>query len=193
MCRDVAGGMSCEAAWRAHGFGSRNSTRFFKRPAIAQRVEELRREFNEAAAIHLRYIQEKLLSLASSDITNYFEQNQWGSLRVKRNLAELPPEMRSAINGLKIDKNGRVEVKLESKAHAIDTLLKTLPGALAAGKLEVTGKDGGAFETLTMCDGIGVDDKRLIIEGLKAIEQDPSGARNMVALLTPSPAAEEKP
>src|SRR5262249_26052276 len=123
MCRDVAGGMSREAAWRAHGFGSRNSTRFFKRKAIAQRVEELCQEFNQAAAIHLRYLQEKLLAFVASDITNYFEQNQWGRLRVKRNLSDLPAEMRSAISEMRVDKNGEIKLKLESKVHALDTLL----------------------------------------------------------------------
>jgi len=103
---------------------------------------------NEAAGIHLRYIQEKLLAIASADVTNYFRQNDWGTLSIKKNLAELPPEQRAAIAELTISKGGQVSLKLESKSKAIDTLLKTMPGALAAGKVEVSGPHGAPLTVL---------------------------------------------
>jgi Terminase small subunit len=132
MCRDVAGGMSREAAWRAAGFGSRNSTRFFKRPAIAKRVDELRVEFNEAAGIHLRYLQEKLLCIVTTDATEFFEQRPYStSLRLK-DPKTLPSQMRASVAEMYIDKGGRVGIKLESKLHALDSLLKTI-GAFSDG------------------------------------------------------------
>jgi Terminase small subunit len=132
MCRDVAGGMSREAAWRAHGFGSRNSTRFFKRPAIAKRVDELRAEFNEAAGIHLRYLQEKLLGIVTTDATEFFEQRPYSTSLRLRDPKTLPPEMRASVAEMYVDKGGRAGIKLESKLHALDSLLKTI-GAFSDG------------------------------------------------------------
>jgi len=140
-------------AWITAGFpeASRNWARLARRRSVARRIEEFRAEFNNAAGIHLRYIQEKLLAIASADVTNYFRQNDWGTLSIKKNLAELPAEQRAAIAELTINKGGQVSLKLESKSKAIDTLLKTLPGALAAGKMEVSGPGGAP---LAIPDGL---------------------------------------
>jgi Terminase small subunit len=140
--------MSREAAWRAHGFGSRNSTRFFKRPAIAARVDELREEFNEGSRISLAYLQERLLAFTTADVGNYLERRPYSDkLRVK-DLTALPPELRACVSEVTIDKGGTLNFKLHDKTKAIDTLLKTLPGALAAGKVEVSGPGGAPLAML---------------------------------------------
>jgi hypothetical protein len=126
LCRDVAGGMSREAAWRAHGFGSRNSTRFFKREKIAARVSELQAEFNQGAKVHAAYLTEKLLTVVNADVGQFLEVVPYsGRLRL-RDVTKLPPEQRRAISELVIDKNGRTSIKLESKTHALDSLLKMI-------------------------------------------------------------------
>jgi hypothetical protein len=141
MCRDVAGGMSREATWRAHGFGSRNSTRFFKRPEVAARVEELRQEFNEGSKISLAYLQEKLLNFTTADIGRYLEKRPYSDkLRVK-DLTALPPELRACVSEVTIDKNGTLNFRLHDKTKAIEALIKTV----APAKLEVTVPNGSAL------------------------------------------------
>jgi Terminase small subunit len=141
MCRDVAGGMSREAAWRSAGFGSRNSTRFFKRPEVAARVEELREEFNKGSAISLAYLQERLLAFTTADIGNYLEKRPYSDkLRVK-DLTALPPELRACVSKVTIDRNGTLNFELHDKTKAIAELIKTV----APTKLEVTGPNGSAL------------------------------------------------
>jgi phage terminase small subunit len=185
--RELAAGSRMRLAWITSGFPetSRNWARLARRRSVARRIEELRAEFNEAAGIHLRYIQEKLLAIASADVTNYFRQNDWGTLSIKKNLAELPAEQRAAIAELTINKGGQVSLKLESKSKAIDTLLKTLPGALAAGKVEVSGPNGAPLallleqllhpDTLARLEDNEVETLRLIAYKV-AEEESPSAA-----------------
>jgi hypothetical protein len=126
MCRDVAGGMTREASWRAAGFGSRNSTRFFKRPEVAARVAELREEFNKGSAISLAYLQEQLLHLTKADVGNYLEKRPYSDkLRVK-DITGLPPELRACISEVTIDKAGTLNFRLHDKTKAIETLLKSI-------------------------------------------------------------------
>lgn len=193
FCREYAGGLSLRGAWVAAGFPetSRNWWRLAKRAHVARRIEELRAEFNDAAGIHLRYLQEKLLAIAGADITNYFQQNEWGTLSVKRKLGELPSEQRAAIAEVSISRGGQVSLKLESKAKAIDTLLKTMPGAMAAGKVEVTGQNGAPLmllvehlmhpDTLAKLEDHEIETLRLIAHKVAddespATEESPSAA-----------------
>jgi hypothetical protein len=126
MCRDVAGGMTREAAWRAAGLGSRNSTRFFKRPEVAARVAELREEFNKGSAISLAYLQEQLLALTKADVGLYLEKRPYSDkLRVK-DITGLPPELRACISEVTIDKAGTLNFRLHDKTKAIEALLKSI-------------------------------------------------------------------
>jgi len=137
MCRDVAGGMSREAAWRAHGFGSRNSTRFFKRPEVAARVDELRDEFNKGSAISLAYLQERLLALTKADVGHYLEKRPYSDKLRVRDITGLPPELRACISEVTIDKNGTLNFKLHDKVKAIESLLRSI-GAIAEASASVT-------------------------------------------------------
>jgi hypothetical protein len=139
FAREVAGGNSLRGAWVTAGFGeaSRNWARLARKVTVARRIADLRTELNAAAGIHLRYVQEKLLGIIGADLTQYFEQDEYG-LRVRKDLHDMPAELRAAISELKIDKDGRVTLKLESKGRAIDALLKTIPGAVAATKTELS-------------------------------------------------------
>jgi hypothetical protein len=130
MARDVAGGMSEWAAWLAAGNDpkNRNYRRLFKRKEVVARIAELRDEFNEAASIHLRYLQEKLLAIVMTDVTEFFEQRPYSTALRLKDPKTLPAHMRVAVSEMYVDKNGKVGVKLESKTHALDSLLKTIGG-----------------------------------------------------------------
>jgi hypothetical protein len=128
MCRDVAGGMSREAAWRAAGFGSRNSTRFFKRPEVAARVEELRTEFNEGSKLQLAYLQESLLTLSKADIGAYFEKRPHSDKIRAKDITSLPPEVRACISEVMIGKDGTVNLKIHDKVRVLEALVKTIAG-----------------------------------------------------------------
>jgi hypothetical protein len=149
MARDVAGGMSQWAAWLAAGHDpkNRNYQRLFKRPEIIDRVAELRAEFNEAAGIHLRYLQEKLLGIATTDATEFFEPRPYSSSLRLKDPKTLAPQMRAAVSEMYIDRGGRVGIKLESKLHAIDSLLKTI-GGFAPSQVEVSGPGGAPLAVL---------------------------------------------
>ncbi len=141
MARDVAGGLSEWAAWLAAGNDpkNRNYRRLFKRPEVVARVAELRQEFNEAASIHLRYLQEKLLAIATTDV---FEPRPYSTALRLKDPKTLPAHMRAAVSEMFVDKNGKVGIKLESKTHALDSLLKTI-GGFAPSQVEVSGPGGG--------------------------------------------------
>jgi phage terminase small subunit len=142
FCREVAGGQSVAGAWVAVGLNekSRNAARLARQPKIVARIAELRDEFNEGAEIKLRYLQEKLLAIAASDVTRFFEQNKSGTLR-PCDLTQLPPELRAAIGEIKLDGKGKVTIKLVDKLHAIDSLIKTI-GDFAPTKIAATDAAG---------------------------------------------------
>jgi hypothetical protein len=139
FCRDVAGGSSFDAAWVASGNSekARNVGRLVKQPKIQARIAELQREFNEAAGIKMRWLQEKLIPLATSDVTRYFESDATGKLSL-RDVTQLPSELRGALSELKIDADGQVTVKTHSKLAAIDTLIK-MSGGFAPERIELSG------------------------------------------------------
>jgi hypothetical protein len=83
-------------------------------------------------------LQEKLIPLVTSDATRYFEARPSGGLKLK-DLTTLPPELRGALSEVVISEKGKISVKLHNKLHAIDSLLKTIPGAIAPRSLDVTG------------------------------------------------------
>jgi len=130
MCRDVAGGMSEWAAWLAAGYDPKNKNyrRHFKREEVVARIAELRDEFNEAAGIHLRYLQEKLLAIVTTDVTAFFEQRPYSTALRLKDPTTLPAHMRAAVSEMFVDRNGKIGVKLESKTNALDTLIKTIGG-----------------------------------------------------------------
>lgn len=126
FCREVAGGAAPAHAWVIIGKEetSNNSARLMRRPVIVERIEELRREFNRTSGIQLRWLQEKLLPIATSDISSYFEADEAGKLKL-RDVTKLPPELRAALSELRVDSDGQVTVKLWNKSDAISTLMKT--------------------------------------------------------------------
>jgi phage terminase small subunit len=142
FCREIAGGHSVAGAWVAVGFNAkaRNAARLARQPKIVARIAELRDEFNEGAEIKLRYLQEKLLALVTSDVTQFFEQNKCGALK-PCDLTQLPPELRSAIAEVRVDGKGKVTIKLVDKLHALDSLIKTI-GGFAPIKIAATNPDG---------------------------------------------------
>jgi hypothetical protein len=175
MCRDNAGGLSEWAAWLAVGNDpkNRNYRRFFKRPEVIARVAELRAEFNNAAGIHLRYLQEKLLAIATTDVTDFFELRPYSSALRLKDPKTLPVHMRAAVSEMYVDKNGKVGLKLESKTHALDSLLKTI-GAFAPSEPTVQ---------VNLIEGLEVEHQRLVADGLRSLKRDPAGAGEVMALL----------
>jgi phage terminase small subunit len=144
FAREIAGGNSFACAWTAVGYNenSNNAARLARQPKIVARVAELRDEFNAAAGLHLRYLQEKLLPLASSDATRYFEAITGGGLKLK-DFTVLPAELRVAIAEVAIDDKGKIKFKLHDKLRAIDSLIKTI-GGYAPDKIELT-QNGAAI------------------------------------------------
>jgi hypothetical protein len=145
---EVAGGNSLRQAWVTAGFGegSRNWARLARRKNVERRIEELRVELNTQAAVHLRHIQNRLLSFITADVTMYFERSEGGSLKIRRDLLDMPPELRGAISELRIDKDGKVVLKLEDKARAVAELLRTMPNGIASTKTELFGPGGGPVQ-----------------------------------------------
>lgn len=145
ICREVAGGMSEHAAFAvATGRKSSNAARTMARPEIVARIAELRAEFNAASGISLRYLQEKLLPIATADVTRFFEADATGKLKL-RDVTKLPAEVRAALSELRVDEDGHVVVKVSDKIQAINLLLKSI-GGLAPQKIELAGKDGAPLE-----------------------------------------------
>jgi hypothetical protein len=173
LCRDVAGGMSREAAWRAHGFGSRNSTRFFNRPKIAGRVKELQAEFNEGAKLQLAYLQESLLLLSKADPGNYFEKAPHSSrLRVK-DITSLPPEVRACISDVMIGKDGIVNIKLHDKVKILEALARTIVGPDVSVATQLNVNLGARLDAAI--GRFSPEDQRVLADALEALSGDSDG------------------
>jgi hypothetical protein len=147
FCREAAGGLSYDQAWVAIGnsAASNNVGRLVRRLEIQARIAELREEFNRSSGINLAYLQQKLLPIATSDLTRYFHRSRDGKLKL-RDVTKLPPELRSALAELRIDPDGSVTIKPWDKIGAINSLIKTV-GGFAPRHIEITGKNGGPIET----------------------------------------------
>ena len=145
FCREIAGGMSVNAAWVVIGnnASSNNASRLARQEHIVARIGELRAEFNQGAAIQLAYLQEKLLTLASADATRFFESAEEGGLKL-RDITKLPAELRAAVSEVRID-GGKVSFKMHNKLHAIDSLIDTI-GGKAPQRVELTGKEGAPLD-----------------------------------------------
>jgi Terminase small subunit len=142
-------------AYMAAGFKSRpefaraNVCRLLRKPAVAQRVNELRTEFRGDCALQLEYVQELLLPIVEANVLYCFEAAAEPPAKTKRRkggrkdatpaLAADPSRLRFkpldrlrreqglAIPGLKLGENGAVvDVKFHSKTDAARTLMATL-------------------------------------------------------------------
>lgn len=113
-------------------------------------------ELEKAGAKFPRLIRE-LVSIAFSDIADYVEVSEDGSL-IATATASIKPAKRKAIkkikehtritesaDGEKIWKDSRIEYELYDKLSAITTLLK-LRNDFPAEKIEHTGREGGPIE-----------------------------------------------
>lgn len=147
FCREVAGGLNYRQAWISVGnnVASNNFGKLARRPEVQARVAELREEFNRTAGIKVEYLREKLLPIATSDVTRYFRRGRGGKL-VLRDVTKLPAELRAALSELRVEPDGTVTIKAWDKIGAINSLLKTV-GGFAPQRIELTGKDGGPVET----------------------------------------------
>jgi hypothetical protein len=147
FCREVAGGLNYRQAWVAIGnnLASNNFGKLARRPEVQARIAELQEEFNRHSTIGLRYLQEKLLPIATSDVTRYFKRVCGGKLKL-RDVTKLPAELRAALSEMRIDPDGTVTIKPWDKIGAINSLLKTV-GGFAPQRIELTGREDAPIET----------------------------------------------
>ena len=153
FAHEVAAFTPPDRAYMLAGFKSRpefargNACRLLRKPAVAQRIDELRADFRERCALNVEYLQSLLLPIVEANVLDCFEQasaTEPRSRKVSRAkakkdlssaddrlrfkaLARLRREQGLAIAGVKLGEDGTVvDLKFHSKTDAARTLLATL-------------------------------------------------------------------
>jgi hypothetical protein len=149
FAHEVAAFTPPDRAYLLAGFKSRpefaraNACRLLRKPAVVQRVDELRAEFRDRCALNVEYLQALLLPIVESNVLDCFEQSEETTPRErgrKAAAAEGPPSRLQfkrlgklrrgqglAIAGIKLGENGAVvDVKFHSKNEAARVLMTTL-------------------------------------------------------------------
>lgn len=125
-----------------------NGSRLANQPAVKERIEELRREFErncaDGAIVHANYVRAQLLPLIEIDGAELFEPDpEDPTKRRLRDICKLPKHLTKAISRIKLHaETGRpTEITLYDKATAAATLLRSLAGGVVE-RRELVGKDG---------------------------------------------------
>jgi hypothetical protein len=133
-----------------------NGSRLANQPAVKERIEELRREFErncaDGAIVHANYVRAQLLPLIETDGAELFEPDpEDPTKRRLRDICKLPKHLTKAISRVKLDaETGRPsEIVLFDKTTAAATLLRSLAGGVVE-RRELVGKDGAPlFDGMT--------------------------------------------
>lgn len=166
--RHVAGGMRERDAWRMAGYAATNYgyIQIMSQPAFQDRVAELRDEYQRRSGLSLSYLQDRLLSITTSDIGDFIEKVPYSSSRWRaKDLLSLPPEVRACVAEVNFDRSGQVNFKLHDKTKAIAELIRTV----APAKVEVSGPGGGALQLEAMLDPKNIS--KLSDDELAALKQ----------------------
>lgn len=111
-----------------------NAAKLAQVPEVAQRIEELLKDFAVYSGIHAAYLQRQILPLVEANLRDFYEpvlddhgKKVGDRLKV---ISDLPRNLAAAITRVKYDpESGRpVEVILSNKIEAASTLLRSLPG-----------------------------------------------------------------
>ena len=154
FAHEVAAFTPPDRAYLLAGFKSRpefaraNACRLLRKPAVVQRIDELRADFRERCALNIEYLQALLLPIVECNVLDCFEQGTAkpaATAQRKRRgktatvplpmpdgvrfkpLDSLRREQGLAIAGIKLGENGAVvDVKFHGKNEAAKVLLATL-------------------------------------------------------------------
>lgn len=119
-------------------------------------ADDVAAEALKHAGLHLGYLQAKLLEMVHS---NVYDVHRKVSAALRRPEGEMTPEEETALmsatwpmSEMAIDKDGGLRIKLPDKKSVIETLFKTLPGAMAPSKVAVTNAQGEDVPQLSLND-----------------------------------------
>ena len=127
-----------------------NASRLANKPEVKARIAELQDEFNQSAAIHASYIQQKLLPLIESNVQDFYIVDADGKERL-RSISELPRLLAAAVTQIKFNESGGLaEIKLADKNAVATTLLRSVGGLVD--RSELTGAGGGPLNFATVVD-----------------------------------------
>jgi len=127
----VAQGDTYSEAYERAGYKANKSAASRMASELVCEIEEARRgmrlKIQELAAIEKLPFVEDLARLATSNIDDYYTAAEKGPPVLKA-WEDIPPEARRAIKGLKISKDGRVDVELYDRLAALEKLKAWLWG-----------------------------------------------------------------
>jgi hypothetical protein len=122
-----AGGMSRLDAMKEAGYvpAEANSRRLDNRADVKARIAELYRLHADFVSADIARVLIEQTRIAYSNIKNLVERAEDGSVQVK-DLTTLAPELTACIQQLKVDKDGKVFIKLYDKTSALQALQRYL-------------------------------------------------------------------
>jgi hypothetical protein len=159
FAREIAALTPLASAYAAAGYAGDpqwfrfNASRLVNKAEVKARIAELQAEFNQTAALHAQYIQQKLLPLIESNAADLYKIGEDGKERL-RSITELPRSLAAAITKIKFDRDtGAVtEISLADKTGPGTALLRSVGGFVD--KFEHTGQNGGPMR-FTLADLVG--------------------------------------
>lgn len=155
-----------------------NAARLAKRPEVRARVQELLDEAAEFADIRRVRVLVEIDRVGRANLADFFERvslgtNDQGVERFQvqlRDITTLPRHLSAAIAGIEWDDAGRPKLKLHDKNAANFTLLKHLGGL----------PEPDRSDNVNIFNLLSVEDQRLIVGALEALERGPSAVESRV-------------
>ncbi|HEY7298566.1 MAG TPA: terminase small subunit [Xanthobacteraceae bacterium] len=138
FAHEVAAFTPIDRAYLAAGYRSKpqfargNAGKLLRKPAVAKRTEELRKEFRARCALQLEYLQRLQLPVAEANALDYFEpagkRGGTGAQRVRfKRLEDLTPDQGRAVASVKLSDKGKIEeVRFHNKNEAIKSLMASI-------------------------------------------------------------------
>lgn len=152
------------------GKGARgNASRLAHDPQVQAIADEVAHEAVRLSGLHLAYLQAKGLQLLHANVFELHKaiceavgiDGETGKVTFVPLSPEREAELIAATFPLSELKLGQIAVRLTDKRSVLETLLKTMPGALAAQRTELSGKDGRPIETRDVSDIAQMSDAEL--------------------------------
>ncbi len=118
-------GLSRREAVQAAGYApSAKTGAVFDNPQVQKEIARRQHQMSSKAGVDADWIVERLKSIANANIVDLYELDEEGIPRIDLN--KLTPDLRRALTGYSVKRDGKISVDAADKLKALDMLAKHL-------------------------------------------------------------------